>query len=809
MKKSFSFFKASVRLWRRHMVGVLVAVLGMAGAFAVTIIAALYIYDGMRSDAWLPGADRLYRVNEQWLMNGKEGVFGQMAATGLGVGPLVQENTPGIEATTRLYPLQAEVLTSHGDSFETDIMMAESNMADLLVFPVLAGDLTQSLSDPSGLVLSAEQAEKLFSGDAIGQTLTLTFKEQTFDYKVGAVLERLPPNSQFKLDLLIPWNVERMKQGGGLGTGAEAYTYVRAAPGTDSAALSDHIANHIASMRPPHGNITFKMDASALIGSQYYSKAYNDMKPTTSRRMSRIVLIMAAVLLVTACFNFVHMFTSLNLGRGREVAIRRIAGASRAHLMGVFLMEAGVVALAAYGLGLLIAADIATSADMLLNGGVTIFAPGRTPLLAAGSLTALLVALLTAAAMIAQLSRMKPQTLLHNSQRAVTGGRGWIKSVLVGLQALALVGTLIAAGQIYHQFNHYLTLDRGMRVEGVMIVPAPFEESQSARFKNDFRKELEALPGVKMVNEIHTPPFDGNLMMFNLKAEGMDGPVQSVMNDVGPSYFETFDITPIAAVDEDFTGVKNVVALPEASVKAYGFESPEAALNQTLTSIYKGRNGEPDKTTDYRIMAVIPDLKDSGYRHKMPVVYGITDLFGSWYTNFVVLAETDDPTLKLAVKDLWLKHFPDFEEEATMHWFSDAIADRYRKTESMASAVFVMAAFCLLLCLAGLYGMASHYTATKAREIALRRVLGARKRDVSQLFLKKMLLPVVIGGTLSLLPTWWLMKRYLESHAEQAYLHMGYYPLVLVGIVLVSALMLMGHVRRVLRLRPASVLYHE
>ncbi len=798
-----------MRLWRRHLVGVLIAVLGLAGAFAVTITAALYIYDGMRSDAWLPGAERLYRVNEQWLMNGKEGVFSLSAASGLGVAPLVQENTPGIEAATRLYPLQAEITTGRGDTFEADAMMAEPNMADLLAFPVLAGDLAQALSDPSGLVLSAGQAEKLFGGDAMGQTVTLTFKEQSFDYKVGAVLKRLPPNSQFKLDLLIPWNEERMKQGGGLGTGAEAYTYVRAAPGADGAAISDHIATHIATMRPPHGNITFKMNASPLIGAQYFSKAYNDMKPATSTRMSRIVLIMSAVLLVTACFNFVHMFTSLNLGRGREVAIRRIAGASRAHLMGVFLVEAGVVALAAYGLGILIAADLATSADMLLNGGVTIFGPGRAPLLASGSLAALVVALLTAAAMIAQLSRMKPQTLLHNSQRAVTGGRGWIKSVLVGLQALALVGTLIAAGQIYHQFDHYLTLDRGMRVTGVMIVPAPFDESQSARFKNDFRKELASLPGVKTVNEIHTPPFDGNLMMFNLKAEGMDGPVQSVMNDVGPSYFESFDITPIAVVDEDFTGLKNVVALPEASVKAYGFESPEAALNQTLTSIYKGRNGDPDQTTDYRIMAVIPDLKDSGYRHKMPVVYGMTELFGSWYTQFVVLADRDDPALKQAVKDLWLKHFPDFEEEATMHWFSDAIANRYRKTENMASAVLAMAAFCLLLCLAGLYGMASHYTATKAREIALRRVLGAGKRDVSQLFLRKMLLPVAIGGVLSLVPTWWLMMRYLENHAEQAVLPMGYYPLVLAGIMLVSALMLMGHVRRVLKLRPASVLYHE
>jgi putative ABC transport system permease protein len=789
--------------------GVLVAVLGLACAFAVTTTVALYIHDGMRSDAWLANADRLYRANERWLMNGKEGVFGLMGSTGLEVGPLIEENTPGVQATTRLFPIQAEVTNSLGDSFKTDIMMAEANMADLLAFPVQVGDIAQALSDPSGLVLTAEQAEKLFGGDAMGQTLTVTYKDQSFDHKVGAVLKPLPPNTQFALNVLIPWNDECMDVKDGLGTGAEAYTYMLMEPGADEETLKAHVAEQIAPMRPPHGDMTFKMTVSPVIGSQYYSKAYNDMKPTTSTRMSRIVLIMAAVLLITACFNFVHLFTSLNLGRGREVAIRRIAGATRAHLMGVFLMEAGVMALAAYGLGLLIAADIATSADMLLNGGVKIFAAGRGPLLLVGSTAALLVALLTAAAMIIQISRMKPQALLHHSQRAVTGGRGWLKSVLVGLQALALVGSLIAAAQIYHQFNHYLTLERGLRVNGVMMIPPPFDESQSARFKGDFRKELEALKGVGEVHEIHHPPFSSGLMLFNLKGPGMDAPIQTAVNDVGPHYFETFDITPLAIVDEEFTGLKHVIALPESSLKAFGFESPEAAINQTLTSVYKNREGVPDKTTEYRIMAVIPDVKDSGYRHRQPVVYGLTDLFETWYTRYVVLADTDDPALKEAVRSLWLSHFPDFEKDAEIRWFSDAIADRYRKTESMAKAVFAMASFCLLLCLAGLYGMASHYTATKAREIALRRVLGAGKREVSQLFLRKMLLPVTIGGVISLVPTWWLMMRYLENHAEQAVLPLGVYPLTLVTIILVAALMLMGHVRRVLRLRPASVLYHE
>ena len=154
------------------------------------------------------------------------------------------------------------------------------------------------------------------------------------------------------------------------------------------------------------------------------------------------------------------------------------------------------------------------------------------------------------------------------------------------------------------------------------------------------------------------------------------------------------------------------------------------------------------------------------------------------------------------------ERFPDVNDPK-IGWLSDAIRAHYNKSETLAEVVAVMAGLCLVLCIAALYSLASHYAATRAREIALRRVLGAGKREISQLFLRKMLLPVAIGGLLALGPIWWLMAQWITKFKDQAPLPYGAYALALVLVLALAAAMLLGHVRRVLKLRPASVLYHE
>jgi putative ABC transport system permease protein len=798
-----------MRLWRRHFVGVLVALFGLAAALATTLLAVFYVYDGVRSDAWMADAARIHSLNEQWLMNGQQGIFGLGNAVVLEAGPLLRDNMDGIAGPVRLYPLQAKALLGT-DSFGVRAFMADTNLTDVLRFPMLRGDMASALADPSGLVISESEADRLFTSDPIGQTLTLSFKEQRFDYTVRGVMADIPSNSQFDLTILVPWADARMKvDGNNLGTGSQAYTYFKADPGTDAAAIDARVRSDITAMVAPRGAITVQLSTAPLLGAQYYSAAYNYMKGTVSRSMARTLLIMAAVLMAAACFNFIHMFTSLNLARGREVAIRRIAGAGRGHLMAVLLLEAGLVALLAFGLGVLLATDLAGLVENLVGRRIPVLAGHRMPLFAAFAGLALAVGLLAAATMAAQVSRMQPQHLLHRSQRAVVGGGRRVKQTLVALQALALVASTAAGLQIYHQFDHYMTMERGLRVEGVLLVNQPPAMEVQAPFQNEFRQKIAALPGVIGTALVGDVPFSGSTSIINVRGHGMAEPAESIQKRVGPRYLEMMEIEPVASSTAPWDGQKNVVAIPERSLAQLGFDSPQAAIDQTVTHVYQSFGGDKGGTSDFRIVAVLPDPKDNAYNRRQPMLYDLSPPDEDYYGQLLVRTQTDDDAVQQAVRDLWRAQFPDHLESENIQWFSSAIAARYSRLTKTASAVAAMAGLCLLLCIAALYSTASFFAATQAREIALRRVLGAPGGALARLFLRRLVLPVAVGGLLALVPTWYLMHRWISRFSEQAPMPVGYYGLVLGAVLLLSALMLAGHVRRMLRMRPARVLYHE
>ncbi|SDE12772.1 FtsX-like permease family protein [Kordiimonas lacus] len=806
MKKSFSFFKASMRLWRRHIMGVLVAVLGLACAFAVGLLAVFYIYDGARSDYWIKNVDTLYRVNNQWLMNGQKGIFGNTSETRIEHAALIKDNVPEVLATTRLFAKDSTARIEDND-FPVKAMFVDAGFPDLIPLPMVRGDLHTALASPDSLVLMESEAERLFAGDPIGQTVTLTFGEENFAYKVAAVARDIPPNSQLALKMLLPWNEARMALGEKFWDfGVDVFTYIRLAEGVDTAALDARIRSDISALSPPRGTMSDHLSIEAVKGSRMHGDAFTIMRQNVDKNMVKILLVMATVLLLAAGFNFVHLITGITLLRSREVAIRRISGASRGHLMASFLLEACGLTLVAYGLGILLAADLAPFAGSYMNADIPVMIGERLPLMLLCSLAALTVGLAAALYIVSRISRITPQSLLHASQATVTGSGARLKSILLAVQALALVGSLLAGGQIYYQFQHLLTMERGIKTDGVMMVRYLEDKSQRALFVGSFFEDLKTLPGVKDATLLNMGPFHDYIQVTSYRYEGAEEPKQAIIKPVGPDYFDLLGVEILASAG-DWRDQKNVIALPERSLGAFGFDSPKAALDQHLIEIEDGPDGKPTQHPK-RIMAVVRDIKDDGYRMRQPVVFDLTRTDEGDPAHIMLVTDTDNAELEATIRAMIAERFPD-AKDPQITWLSNSMRAFFNKAETLAEVVAVMAGLCLVLCVAALYSLASHYAVTRAREIALRRVLGAGKRDISRLFLRKMLLPVAIGGLLALAPIWWLMSQWITNFRDQAPLPYGAYALALIAVLLVAALMLMGHVRRVLRLRPASVLYHE
>lgn len=802
-----------MRLWRRHLAAVLIGVIGLACAFAVSMLAGFYIYDGVRSDAWLEGAGSLYRVENQWLPGGQVGVFGRTATAAHDAKAVIEANMPELGPLARLVNLDAAALKGEA-ALPTRLSFADPGFETLIPLPMVRGSLGAIHTTKNAIALSESEALRLLGSHELGQTISFRLEKQVFDFQLVAIFRDIPSNSHMKLGALASWN-EPVFQAA-LGDDFQwnyAHTYFRMPAGANVPEIADRITNDMSHLVAiPWGKTINSMTIQPVLGVLARSDAYSDMRAPLALSALRVLAIIGALLLIVASFNFVNLFTGLNLARAREVAMRRIAGAGRSHLIAVFLMEAGVMSLIAFGLAVLIAMDTAGYAGELIGSDIPVIAENRLPLFAFGLLLALGVGLLAALYAVSRVSRITPQSLLHGTQRAVMSAGGKLRASLVGVQALAVVGCLLAASQALYQFDHLMTMDRGMRTNGVLIIPAPEDRDQRPLFSNSFFNEVKSIPGVTDAARQDDPAFSGAFYVTGFIPRGESETVETSIRLVGPNFFDMMNITPIARSGEDWHGLQDVIAIPHASLQTFGFATPEEAIDQYLRRQVT-RKGE--KTIiEYRIMAVVADIKDMGGTGggtgggAKAKLFNLSAYDGDSYArNIMLLAKDNDPAVEARVRELWATSFPD--EAPRAEWLSDRIAKHYGNVAQMGEAILIMAGLCLLLCFAGLYGMASHFTSNRAREIALRRVLGAESRDVGMLFLRKMLLPVGFGALLALVPTWYLLGIWLQEIEEQAPLPVIYFAGIPAAVLLVAAMILAGQLRHVLGLRPAEVLHHE
>ncbi|TNE60942.1 MAG: FtsX-like permease family protein [Alphaproteobacteria bacterium] len=808
MGQYLSYLYASLRLWRRHFFGVACAFFGMSAAYAVALLATLYVHDGVRSDAWLPGVENLYRVNEQPRALGRQGVFGRTSRSHVMVAERARSLFPEVTASLRLVK-EAATVTIGGASMPLDIAFADASFADLFPLDEIEGSLASALADNNSLILTRRQAERLFASPALGRTLTLQVGEKSLPYRVGAVVEDIPPNSHLAFEAIVPWNDGLMREllGRGYDYWGMAHTYLVLAPGSYGSDFVARFERDMSAAIPTDRDLSFSSGIEPVKGLQYHTRTFSAMKPPTDGGMLNILATIAGVLLLVAWFNAANLLSAINGGRLKEMAIRRVVGASRRHLICAAMTDGILLSLAAFAFGLLLATDLEPTVAELVKNPIPIWVEGREILLMIFAALALLVGALGAVMLAVRAAKIRPQNVLRSMSGSVTGRRGIGRSLFLGLQAFAVVGALVAAGQIAWQVHYLLTKDRGFRTAGVMFIEAPSAEGK-ALFLGSFLETVRAIPGVSAATAAgHTPFSIRGVWIMNLRRDNSPDKVQVAVRIVGPDYLDVLEIKPLAQMQEDWRGREHMIGLTPKAMRAFGFESPEEAIGAVLLQEQTNTDGTVEQR-EYRIAAVLGQVEDSRFRMAAPMIVSFDPMSAVNVIDMMVLTDGAQDRVQADILAAWHTAFPN--DEAKLETLADRFEEAQRKHINVGRAVATMAGLCALLCLAGLYGMASHWAATRRRELALRRVLGAGRGHLARLFLVRMLTPVGVGGLAALVPAWWLMQEWLATTGrDRADLPLAFYGIALLVVLLVAAIILLGHVRRILAIRPASVLHHE
>jgi hypothetical protein len=660
------------------------------------------------------------------------------------------------------------------------LQVARPNYLHFFGIKAIEGDAGAALARPGALVLSASTAARLFGHErALGKVVRIDGEA----FQVAAVLADLPPNTSVAIDALVGEGAYRWAPPPKNEWFERWSIYLKAAPGAGPAAVS-HVLQDAQSTK---GDLWMTLRARQSIKGPLtsieavkLSDIYFDPGLLASRGGESYgskagvlgLAALAVLILVLAMANYVNLAAIRTVARQREIGVRKALGVTGARLAQQFMAESTLVAMAATVVGLAFAWLVLPLFSELVSRPLApmLSWQGSLLMLLLGLVTGLLAGLYPALLAL----RLPASVTLQGRGNGETGSGLRVRRALSVLQfgaAIALVAATVAVGW---QTRYASQADPGFDPARLLVVTAPDMRDKGA--VHAFQEELARLPGVSGVAQVSEAiGRDGFKAVIMIERDG-NLPVPIELKAVGSNFFDVYGVRPVAGrlFDKSLDRPGNSVVLNARGALALGYASPEAAVGQML-----------DEKT--RIVGIAPDLRYQTLRQQPgPMLYRVEDDLNV----LTVRTGADQAGVRAAIEALWARHFPNDPPEIDSA--GSIFAHNYNEDRRLARILGLASLVATTLASFGIYVLAAYSVKRRAREIVLRKLHGARARDIARLVTREFGTLIGIGALAGLPLAWLAIERYLASFVERA--PMGQWPLA--GAVALVALVGIGATAR-------------
>ena len=792
----------------------LVNLSGLALGLASVVMIGLYVRHEFNYDDFLPSSETLYRIDTVETAPGHDPI--EIAQAPGPLAPALRGQFPEIEATTRAYRFEATAVRDN-QPFSEMILAADPNFFSLLGLPFAAGAPEQALAGSNSVAISERAAEKYFGTTAaIGRRLTLRLP-QARDFTVSAVFRTIPDNSHLDFDIVVPHaayfgaaaeDVRAIPDSWG---GAYFHTYARLRPGTGPAAIEGHLPALVdrsfpAALReiistPPHEVYRFRFVQAADI--HFEGAPIEAMRPPASRTALIALSFVAVLILLIACINFGNLLAARSSLRAREVALRKVVGAARADILVQFLFEAllvagvaGLLSVALVEIGLpYLEASLGLPAHYLRPDIATVWLGMAALIFATAAIAGVYPSLL--------ISKIRPAAVFNREFARRSGGR--LRGALMFFQfaiSIALVTVTIVMLMQWRLTQH---MDLGFDRAGLMVVRAPAGDPGHAQARA-FADALARLPGVERAALSSAVPSDVSENNLTIRFGGESRPMQLGYHRVDNDFFATYAVTPLAGrlsttraergAGSAPAGRATPIVLNRSALDRLGFERPDEAIGQVL----RGRG------TPYEIIGVVPDLHFRSLHAPVRDEAFVLDQAAGANVSLRI-APGREAEVANQVDWLWRERFP--AEPIDRAALADLIGDLYAKDARQLVLLTLFAGLAIILSCVGLLAMAAFALQRRTREIALRKVLGARTADILRLLLWDFLRPVLLANLIAWPIAWYVTRNWLDTFSYRIDMPPLAYGAATLATLVLAAAAVIVHSVRTSRLHPAPALRRE
>lgn len=734
----------ALRHLARHKTFSLINIGGLAVSLASCVFILYFVYDEFTYDRFHTNAGRIHRITQ--VFKTKEDTQ-NLLWTNQKLGPYLKRVYPQVEEFVRIEDVDAVFKNTEKET--EGIVKTDASIFEVFTYPLLEGNPNTALKELHSIVISQSLSKKHFHGAAMGQSVEIEGEL----YEVTGVMRDVPSNSD-------KW-VSALARGefGGEEDKEEAYayqTYILLREGEDPEFIRSQLLNSSQIMTRGSGeDLEYSFDMQELTDLHFYTAVGMD-NPKGNEANTRILAIVACVLLIVALFNFINLTTVISLERAKEVGVRKVAGAQRGQLIRQFIGESSVAVLISVVLAIVLVATM-SSIFASVSGKHISFNNDRDLMVIGGiSLLLVLTAVVSSVYPAWILSSYRPVKALKNEVASIGSG-GLLRKILTTLQFGMSTALLIFLATVLYQTNFMRSTDPGFKKEKIIVLNVPYSKKTAKDDHVNYIREeflkISSVSGVGVGGFASTPGTP----------DVIASPIRITVNGQIKE-----PIVANTTADKQYTSILGLNAIEGSSFHDLEGDDMEgkAIVNQAFAKLAGWKNPIGENIHNYagdaEIVGVIPDFHFKSLHSKMePLV-----ILGTRKNNASdvrqLFLETTSPDID-AIRTTWQRVFPDdpFEYNFLNEYF-----DKQYHAEMTLQTIFVyFTLVTILIAGSGLFGLTIHHVEKKTREISIRKVLGADVLSLVKLLSKQFIYLTTAGIVVGTISGYVIASKWLTDFA--------------------------------------------
>lgn len=750
-----NYIKTTLRsLWKNRAYSFL-NLAGLAIGIAFSALIFLWVEAELDFNSAFKKRDYVYRIMEN------VEVEGEIKTGGNTPGPLAQavkEEIPGVKNTARLSWFMPQLLEWNENKIRESGVYADPSFPGMMTLDFIEGSATGVLNEPDAVIISESLAKRVFSKEnPIGKTIKMNAGESySVDglFKVTGVFKDVPKNSSYQFHWISPYTrFEDRNEWIKPWSNTLTETIVELSPEANRDEVQANLAGFLS--KKISG---WKGELMLFSMNDWYLKnVFVNGKPEGGKATYVYLFsVIAFVIMLIACINFMNLATARSEKRAKEVGIRKVMGSGKSKLILQFLGESLIMTFIAILIALAIIYLVLPAYNQLVEKDleVNLFTPRHLATLAG---IGLITGLLAGGYPAFYLSAFNPIKVLKGLRIKTSAGAVFIRKGLVVMQFTFSIALIICTLIIYQQINHIKTRDLGFSKERLIHMSAP------TGIKHHFSAVKQQLLSTGAVDNVamslHEPlHLYSNSTGFRWQGKDPANNTEVHSNTVSSEYLSTMGMKIIEG--RDFYPASEA-------------DSNSVIINKSLADIM-GAEGKAGATlsvgkNDFQVIGIINDyVYNDMYGSGMPTVLYWGPMAASSMTiklkNGVNLADALAKSMNV-IKANNSGQALDFR-------FVDDDFNALFKTETLTGKLAgIFAVLAIFISCLGLFGLAAYTAEKRTREIGIRKVLGASSPKLATLLSKEFIQLVIISCAISFPLAWWAINSWLQNFAYRTEVH--------------------------------------